>query len=42
MAEKQKFMAFRALFLFEVQIRQRWYLTAGNSSWSVIRRKKPG
>ena len=40
MTEKQKFMVFRALFLFEVHIQQRWYLTGGNSSWSFIRRKK--
>ena len=37
---KNKFMVFRALFLFEVHIQQRWYLTGGNSSWSFIRRKK--
>ena len=30
----------RVLFLFEVHIQQRWWLTEGNSSWSVIRRKK--
>ena len=40
MTEKQKFMVFRALFLFEVHIQQRWYLTGGNSSWSFIWRKK--
>ena len=40
MAEKLKFMVFRALFLFEVHIQQRWYLTGGNSFWNVIRRKK--
>ena len=40
MTEKRKFMVFRALFLFEVHIQQRWYLTGGNSSWSFIRRKK--
>ena len=36
MAEKQKFMV---LFLFEVRIQQRWYLTGGNSSLNVIRRR---
>ena len=40
MAEKWIFMVFRALFLFEVQIQQRGYLTGGNSFWSGIRRKK--
>ena len=35
-------MVFGALFLFEVHIWQRWYLTGGNSSWSIIRRKKSG
>ena len=33
-------MVFRALFLFEIHIQQRWYLTGGNSSGSFIRRKK--
>ena len=27
MAEKMNFMVFRALFLYEVHIQQRWYLT---------------
>ena len=27
-------------FYFEVHIQQWWYLTGGNSSWSVIRRRK--
>ena len=40
MAGKQKFMVFRALFLFEVHIQQRLYLTGGNSFWNVIRIKK--
>ena len=40
MTEKRKFMVFRVLFLFELHIQQRWYLTRGNSSWSFIRRKK--
>ena len=40
MAEKPKFMVFKVLLLFEVHIQQRWYLTGGNSSWNVIRRKK--
>ena len=40
MTEKQKFMVFRAIFLFELHIQQRWYLTGGNSFWSFIRRKK--
>ena len=40
MTEKPKFMVFRVLFLFEVHIQQRWYLTGGNSPWSVIRRRK--
>ena len=39
MVEKLNFMVFRALFLFEVHIQQR-YLTDVNSSWSVTRRKK--
>ena len=39
MVEKLNFMVFRALFLFEVHIQQR-YLTGLNSSWSVTRRKK--
>ena len=40
MTEKLNFMVFRALFLFEVYMQQRQYLTWGNSSWSVIKRKK--
>ena len=40
MTEKLNFMVFRALFLIEVHIQQRWYLTGRNSFWSVIRRKK--
>ena len=34
MDEKPKFMVFRVLFLFEVHIKQGWYLRGGNSSWS--------
>ena len=33
-------MVFRVLFLFEVHIQQRLYLTIGNSPGNVIRRKK--
>ena len=33
-------MVFRVLFLFEVHIQQISYLAGGNSSWSVIGRKK--
>ena len=40
MTEKLNFMVFRALFLFEVYMQQRQYLTWGNSSWSVIKKKK--
>ena len=40
MAKKPKFMVFKVLSLFEVHIQQRWYLTGGNSSWSVIRRNE--
>ena len=40
MAEKGKFMVFRALFSLKVHIQQRWYLTGRNSFWSIIRRKK--
>ena len=40
MAEKCNFKVFRDLFLFEVHIQQRLYLTGGNSSSCVIRRKK--
>ena len=40
MAEKCNFKVFRDLLLFEVHIQQRLYLTGGNSSSCVIRRKK--
>ena len=40
MAGKPKFMVFRVLFLFEVHIQQRLYLTGGNSSWSVLEERK--
>ena len=40
MAEKPIFMVFRVLFLFGVHIQQRWYLTGGNASWCIIRRRK--
>ena len=39
MAEKLNFIVFRALFLFDVHIEQR-YLTRENSFWGVIRRTK--
>ena len=40
MTKKWKFVVFKALFLLEVHIQQRWYLTGENSSRSFIRSKK--
>ena len=39
MAEKQRSMI-SGVFLTEVHIQQRRYLTVGNSCWSVITKKK--
>ena len=40
MPEKRKFMVFNALFLFEVRIQQKRYLTGENFFLNVITRKK--
>ena len=40
MAEKWKFMVFRALFLFEVHIQQRWYLTWRTLSGVLLEERK--
>ena len=40
MTKKRKPIVFRALFLSEVHMQQRWYLTGRNSSRSYIRREK--
>ena len=41
MAEKLNFMVFRVYFYLKyIHAQQRCYLTGGNPSWSVIRRKK--
>ena len=40
MTEKPKFMFFRVLFLFEVDIQQRWYLTGKTIPGVLLEERK--